>query len=118
YSSQYFRLTNPLAHRHKKPHPRPSSGQSSGNDSNCKLCQMSWSEGICARLKVLVSSRHNGPARLAVLSSSVAEKKVPISAAEVSIPSFPIRFNNMRLEIERRECGARIIDFVLVGADP
>jgi len=65
----------------------------------------------------LVSSRHSGPAFIAVSTSSVAEKKVPISAAEVSIPSFPIRFNNMRLEIERRNCGPSIIDFGIVVAE-
>ena len=59
---------------------------------------------MCARLKVLVSSRHNGPAFIAVSTSSMAEKAVPISAAEVSIPGFGIRFNDMRLEIERRNC--------------
>jgi hypothetical protein len=31
----------------------------------------------------------------------MAEKAVPISAAEVSIPGFGIRFNDMLLEIER-----------------
>src|SRR5262245_41260193 len=86
------------------PHPRTSSGQSSGHDSNCRLRQMSRSEGMCARLKVLVSSRHNGPAFVAVSTSSIAEKAVPSSAAEVSVPSFPIRFNDMRFEIERRNC--------------
>ena len=93
------------------PHPRSSSGQSSGNDSNCRLCQMSWSEGMCARLKVLVSSRHSGPAFIAVSTSSMAEKAVPISAAEVSIPSFVIRFNDMRVEIELRNFRPSIIDF-------
>jgi hypothetical protein len=45
-----------------------------------------------ARLKVLISSRHNGPAFIAVNTSSMAEKAVPISAAEVSIPGLGIRF--------------------------
>ena len=71
---------------------------------------MSRSEGMCARLKVQVSSRHNGPAFIAVSTSSMAEKTVPISAAEVSIPGFAIRFNDMRLEIERRNCRPSIID--------
>ena len=59
---------------------------------------------MCARLKVQVSSRHNGPAFIAVSTSSMAEKAVPISAAEVSVPGFGIRFNDMRLEIERWNC--------------
>jgi hypothetical protein len=59
---------------------------------------------MCARLKVQVSSRHNGPAFIAVNASSMAEKAVPISAATVSIPGFGIRFNDMRLEIEQRNC--------------
>ena len=63
------------------------------------------------RLKVVVSSRHNGPAFIAVSTSSVAEKAVPISVAEVSIPGFAIRFNDMCLEIERRNCRQSIIDF-------
>ena len=66
---------------------------------------------MCARLKVLVSSRHSGPAFIAVSTSSMAEKAVPISAAEVSIPGFAIRFNDMRLEIERRNCRPSIINF-------
>ena len=99
------------------PHPRTSSGQSSGNESNCRLCQTSRSEGMCARLKVLVSSRHSGPACIAVSTSSTAEKRVPISAAEVSIPSFSIRFNHMRLEIEQRNCRPSIIDFGIVVAE-
>src|SRR3954453_5886765 len=85
-------------------HPRTSSGQSSGNESNCRLCQTSRSEGMCARLKVLVSSRHSGPACIAVSTSSMAEKAVPISAAEVSIPSFGIRFEDIALEIGRPNC--------------
>jgi hypothetical protein len=58
---------------------------------------MSRNDGICARLRVLVSSRHNGPAFIAVTTSSMAEKAVPISAAEISIPGFSIRFNVLRL---------------------
>jgi hypothetical protein len=66
---------------------------------------------MLARLKVLVSSRHNGPAFIAVSTSSMAEKAVAISAAQVSIPSFGIRFNDTRLEIERGNCPPSIIDF-------
>src|SRR5215472_12433786 len=72
---------------------------------------MSRSEGMCDRLKVLASSRHNGPAFIAVTTSSMAEKAVPISAADVSIPSFGIPFNDMRLEIERQNYRPSIIDF-------
>ena len=72
---------------------------------------MSRSEGMCARLKVPVSSRHNGPAFIAVRTKSMADKAVPISAAEVSIPDFAIRFTDMRLEIERRNCCPSIIKF-------
>jgi hypothetical protein len=63
---------------------------------------------MCARLKVLVSSRQSGPAFIAVSTSSVPERAVPIRAAEVSIRGFAIRFNDMRLEIERRNCRASI----------
>jgi len=41
---------------------------------------------------------------IAVSTSSMVEKAVPISVAAVSIPIFAIRFNDMRLEIERRSC--------------
>jgi hypothetical protein len=41
----------------------------------------------------------------------MAEKAVPISAAAVSTPSFAIGFNDMRLEIERRNYCSSIIDF-------
>jgi hypothetical protein len=44
----------------------------------------------------------------------MAEKAVPISAAAVSIPGFGIRFNDMRLEIERRNCRPSI-EIVRVG---
>src|SRR5438132_13976165 len=60
--------------------------------------------GMCAKLRVPVSSRHSGPALIAVSTSSTAQKAVPISAAAVSVPSFAIRSNDMRLEIERRNC--------------
>ncbi len=63
-----------------------------------------------ATVKVLISSRHNGPAFIAVSTSSMAEKALPMSAAEVSIPGFRIRFNDMRLEIERWSCRLSIID--------
>jgi len=39
----------------------------------------------------------------------MAEKAVPISAAALSIPNFGIRFNGMRLQIERRNCWPSII---------
>ena len=71
---------------------------------------MSRNEGVCARLKVLVSSRHSGPALIAVNTSSMAEKAVPISAAEVSIPSSVIRFTDMRLDIEGCNGRLSIID--------
>ena len=54
---------------------------------------------MCARLSVLISSRHNGPAFSAVSTNSMAEKAVPISAAEVSIPGFGIRFNDIALRL-------------------
>jgi hypothetical protein len=41
----------------------------------------------------------------------MAEKAVPISTATVSIPGFGIRFNGMRLQIERRNYRPSIIDF-------
>jgi hypothetical protein len=56
---------------------------------------MSRSEAMRARLKVLISSRHNGPAFIAVSTSSMAEKAVPISAAAVSVPGFGIRFTDI-----------------------
>jgi hypothetical protein len=59
------------------------------------LRQMSLSEGMCARLKVLVSSRHNGPAFIAASTRSMAEKAVPINAAAVSALGFGIRFTNI-----------------------
>ncbi len=63
------------------------------------LCQMSRSEGMCARLNVLVSSRHNGPAFIAVSTSSMDEKAVPISAAAISVPDFGSRFNDVSLRL-------------------
>src|SRR6266550_1486229 len=92
------------------PHPRTRSGQSSGHESNCMLCQMSPSEGMWARLTVLVSSRHNGPAFIAVSTSSMLEKAVPISAAAVSIPGFGIRFNDIALRFDRPNCRPSITD--------
>jgi len=59
---------------------------------------MSLSEGMCARLKVLVSSRHNGPAFIAASTSSMAEKAVPISAAAVSVPGFGICVTDIALD--------------------
>jgi len=41
---------------------------------------------------------------IAVSTSSMVEKAIPISVAAVSIPIFAIRFNNERLKIERRNC--------------
>src|SRR5262245_24155851 len=41
---------------------------------------------------------------IAVSTSSMVEKTVPISLAAVSIPIFAIGFNNISLEIERRSC--------------
>jgi hypothetical protein len=96
-------------------HPRNSSGQSNGHESNCRLCHKSSSEDMCARLNVLVSSRHNGPAFIAVSASSIAEKAVAISAAKVSIPGFAIRFNDTRLEIGRRNRRPSTIDFGISG---
>jgi hypothetical protein len=47
---------------------------------------------------------------------------VPISAAEVSIPSFAIRFTDIRLEIEGCNCRLSIIDaaerLTLIDASP
>jgi len=56
----------------------------------------------------------NGPAFIAVSTSNIPENAVPISAAEVSVPGFGIRFNDMRLEIERRNCRPSI-EIVHVG---
>jgi hypothetical protein len=47
----------------------------------------------------------------------MAEKTVPISAADVSIPGFAIRFNDMRFEIEQRNCPPSIINFVALVAE-
>ena len=91
------------------PHPRSTNSQSNGHESNGRLFQRSRSEGICARLNVLVSSRHSGPAFIAVSTSSMAEKTVPISAAAVSVPSVGIRLNDMRFEIERRNSRLSIV---------
>ena len=65
---------------------------------------------MCARLKVAASSRQNGPAYIAVSTSSMTEKAVPMSAATVSIPGFGIRFDDMRLELERQTCRPSISD--------
>jgi len=75
--------------------PRSSSGQRGGNDSNGRLFQISFSEDICARLRVFTSSRHSGPAFIAVKISRIAENVVPINAATVSAPGLDNRFNNM-----------------------
>ncbi len=56
---------------------------------------MSSSKGMRARFKVLISSRHNGPEFIAVSTSSMAEKAVPISAAAVSVPGFGVRFTDI-----------------------
>jgi len=92
------------------PHARTNNGQSSGHESNGRLCQMSRSEGMCAKSRVLVSSRHKGPQLIAVSTSSVAEKAVPISAAAVSVPGFGIGLNDNRLEIGRQNCRPSITD--------
>jgi hypothetical protein len=72
----------------RKLHPRRSSGQRGGNDSNVRLFQNSFSEGICATLRVLVSSRHRGPAYIAVRTSKIVENTVPANATAVSAPNF------------------------------
>ena len=59
----------------------------------------SFSEGICAILRVLTSSRHSGPAFIAVSTSSIAENAVPISATAVSTPGFGSCFNDMALRL-------------------
>jgi len=68
------------------------------------------SEGMGARLKMPISSRHIGPALIAVSTSSMAGIAVQISAAEVYSPGFGIRFDDVRLEIGRRTCRPSIID--------
>jgi hypothetical protein len=55
-----------------------------------------------ARLKVLVSSRHNGPAFIAANTNSMVEKAVPISAAAVSVPGFGVRFNDIASSLSDR----------------
>ena len=40
----------------------------------------------------------------------MTEKAVPMSAATVSIPGFGIRFDDMRLELERQTCRPSISD--------
>ena len=92
------------------PHPRTNSGQSSGHESNRRLCQTSRTEGICARFRVAVSSRHKGPELIAVSTSSVAEKAVPISAAAVSVPGFGIRFSDNAVETDRQNFHPSITD--------
>ena len=83
----------------RKLHPRSSSGQRGGNDSNGRLFQNSFSEDICARLMVLVSSRHRGPAYIAVRTSKTAENTVPAKATAVSAPSFGNRSRDMVLRL-------------------
>jgi len=88
-----------LPARPKKPHPRGSSGQRGGNDSQCMLSHNSFSEGIYATLMVLVSSRHKGPAYIAVRISNPAENTVPANATAVSAPGFGNRFKDMVLKL-------------------
>src|ERR1017187_8108249 len=76
------RMLASLPARPRKPHPRRSSGQRGGNDSQCMLFHNSFSEGICATLMVLVSSRHTGPAYIAVRTSNTAENPVPDRSEE------------------------------------
>ena len=71
-----------------QPQPRSSSGQSGGNDSNDMLRHSSGSEGICATLSVLISSRQSGPAYIAVRTSKTAKNAVPINAATLSAAGF------------------------------
>ena len=61
--------------------PRKSNNQKGGKDSNGRLCQNSLSEGICARLILLVSSRHKGPALNVVRTNQTAATAVPVTAA-------------------------------------
>ena len=88
-----------LPARPRKPHPRSSSGQRGGNDSQCMLSHNSFSEGICATLMVLVSSRHKGPAYIAVRISNPAENTVPANATMVSAPGFGYCFKDMVLKL-------------------
>ena len=83
----------------RKFNPRSSSGQSGGKDSNGILFHMFLNEGICAKLRVLTSSRHSGPAFIAIKPNNVAEKTVPIRAAVVSAVGFDSRFNDMVLRL-------------------
>jgi hypothetical protein len=58
----------------------------------------------------LISSRHNGPAFVAVSTSSMVKKTVPISAATVSGPGFSLRFTDINSEIDRRNRPPSISD--------
>jgi hypothetical protein len=71
---------------------------------------MSRTEGMCARLKLPVSSRHNGPAFIAVSTNSMAEKAVPISTAAVSVPGLCIRFNDTSMRFTDGTVARQIAD--------
>src|ERR1700690_1224258 len=60
------RMAASLSGTPRKMHVRTSKGQSGGKDSNGRLFQKSFKDGICAMLSVLISSRHSGPAFIAV----------------------------------------------------
>ena len=69
-------------------HPRSNKGHNGGKDSKVWFCHNSLSEGIWATLAVLISSRHNGPAFIAVKTSKLAANNVPTTATRVSASSF------------------------------
>jgi hypothetical protein len=48
---------------------------------------------------VLVSSRHRGPAYIAVSTSNIAENAVPANATAVSAPGFGNRVKDMVLKL-------------------
>src|SRR5208283_692514 len=93
------RMPASLSAMPRKLHPRTSNGQRGGNDSNDRWFQNSFSEGICATLRVLVSSRHRGPAYIAVRTSNIAENAVPANATAVSASSFGGRGGNVILRL-------------------
>ena len=93
------RMPASLSTMPRKLHPRTSNGQRGGNDSNVRLFQNSFSEGICATLRVLVSSRHRGPAYIAVRTSNIAENAVPANATAVSAPGFGGRTGDVDLRL-------------------
>src|ERR1043166_2046240 len=66
-------------------HPRSTSSQRGGNESNGKLLHNSPSDGIVATLMLLVSSLQRGPALTLLRSSQVAARAVPARAIKVSI---------------------------------